>query len=59
MFYADGTYQIVRSIDIDPPVNGEHVWINYGREFIGSFEVRNNYVDFRNLNNIQVLVVHK
>jgi len=38
---ADGTYNVVRSIDIDPPVNGNPVWINYGRENIGMIDVQN------------------
>ncbi|MFA5888331.1 MAG: hypothetical protein WC852_06505, partial [Candidatus Nanoarchaeia archaeon] len=37
----DGTYEVVRSIDIDPPMNGKQVWINYGREAIGSINVVN------------------
>ena len=36
-----GTYNITRSIDIDPPVDGSQVWINYGREIIGSIFVDN------------------
>lgn len=36
-----GNYDVVRSIDIDPPVNGKPVWINYGREAIGSISVQN------------------
>ena len=31
----EGTYTIVRNIEIDP----EQVWINYGREQIGVIEV--------------------
>lgn len=34
-----GTYNIVRRIDIDPPVNGEPTWINYGHEVIGRVTV--------------------
>lgn len=36
-----GTYEVVRQIDIDPPVNGVQTWINYGRELIGSISVTN------------------
>ena len=36
-----GTYEVVRQIDIDPPVNGVQTWINYGREKIGSIKVNN------------------
>ena len=35
----DGTYNIVRNIEIDPPVDGKPVWINYGREMIGQIRV--------------------
>ncbi|MFA5887254.1 MAG: LamG domain-containing protein [Candidatus Nanoarchaeia archaeon] len=38
---ADGTYNIVRSIDIDPPVNGKPVWINHGRDIIGTITANN------------------
>ncbi|MFA5887805.1 MAG: LamG domain-containing protein [Candidatus Nanoarchaeia archaeon] len=38
---ADGTYEVVRQIDIDPPVNGAQTWINYGRENIGSIDIVN------------------
>ena len=44
----DGSYEIVRSIDIDPPVNGEVVWINYGREKIGTIDVVNNFLSGEN-----------
>ena len=39
-----GTYEIVRQIDIDPPINGEQVWVNYGREAIGSINILNEIV---------------
>ena len=39
--FRAGTYNITRSIDIDPPVDGSQVWINYGREIIGSIFVDN------------------
>lgn len=36
-----GTYEVVRQIDIDPPVDGIQTWINYGREVIGNINAEN------------------
>ncbi|MCH7850625.1 MAG: hypothetical protein IH845_03215 [Nanoarchaeota archaeon] len=36
---ADGNYNITRSIEIDPIVDGEVTWTNYGQENIGQVKV--------------------
>jgi len=37
----DGTYSVVRSIEIDPLVEGQQTWTNYGQEDIGMITVEN------------------
>ncbi len=36
---SDGNYNITRAIEIDPLVNGEQTWTNYGQEDIGQIDV--------------------
>ena len=40
-----GTYNLVRQIDIDPLENNEPIWINYGREKIGTITVLKNNIN--------------
>jgi hypothetical protein len=41
---TEGTYNVVRAIEIDPIFGGEQTWTNYGQESIGQVKVENgNY----------------
>ncbi len=47
---TSGTYNITRSIEIDPLFNNKPVWINYGQEVIGTIAVLESTQDQPSIN---------
>ena len=41
----DGTYNITRAIEIDPVIDGEQIWTNYGQEDIGQVKVKESNIE--------------